>query len=336
MRRILIVFACATLFLPAALHSQQVTIEPRTKPRTPKQGTSGSRADTEPSPKLRVDTSLVQVPVTVTDRLGRTVSGLEQENFRVFDNNEPQSIVKFAMDDEPVAIGFVFDISGSIGSRLQQYRLAAREFFKNADVDDEFFLVEFQSTPQLVVALTKNAAEIDYQIMMTQSKGQTALFDAVHLAANEIKKSKLNKKAMILVSDGGENHSRYNLSEVQNALRETDSLLYSVGPAPYNTYGENNGRLLKHLAEMTGGRLIEEGDRDLSDLARKIIVDLRNRYVLYYSPTDKSRDGRHHHIAIRLVPPKGLPTLTPHWRAGYDAPINQSRTSSLISCWRRE
>lgn len=322
MRRILKLFACVTLVVLAPLHAQQVTIQPRTKPGADKKGPPGSRADTEPSPTLRVDTRLVQVPVTVTDRLGRTVSGLERENFRVFDNKEAQSIVKFALDDEPVAVGFIFDVSGSIGGRLQQYRLAAREFFKNADTADEFFLVEFQSAPTLVVPLTKNAGEIDYQIMMTHSKGQTALFDAVYLAANQIKKSKLNKKAMILVSDGGENHSRYNLSELQNALRETDSLLYSVGPAPYDTYGDNNGSLLKNLAEMTGGRLIEEGDRDLSDLAKKIIVDLRNRYVLYYSPTDKARDGRHHHIEVQLIPPRGLPKLTAHWRTGYEAPIN--------------
>lgn len=321
MHPILIVYACMILLVRADLYAQQVTIQPRPKPGASKKETSSWRADTEPSPTLRVDTSLVQVPLTVTDKLGRAVTGLERENFRVFDNKEAQSIVKFAMDDEPVAVGFIFDVSGSVGGRLQQYRLAAREFFKNADADDEFFLVEFQSAPELVVPLTKNAGDIDYQIMMTRSKGLTALLDAVYMAANQIKKSKLNKKVMILVSDGGENHSRYNFYEVKNALVETDSLLYSVGPAPGDSYGDNNGRLLKNLAEMTGGRLIEEGDRDLSDSAKKIIVDLRNRYVLYYSPTDKARDGRHHSIAVQLVPPKGLPKLTVHWRTGYDAPM---------------
>jgi VWFA-related protein len=296
------------------LPGQDVTIQPRVKASVKKQ------VDTTPKPTLRADTNLVQVPVTVTDREGRPVIGLEKENFRVFDDKVEQTITRFAMDDEPVAVGFVFDVSGSIGRMLGQYRLATHEFFKHADDADEFFLVVFESSPKLAVPLTKHASEIQYQIMMTRSGGMTALFDAVYLAANEIRKSKLTKKALILISDGGENHSRYSLGELKNALRETDALLYSIGPSPDSTAGDNNGRLLKQLAELTGGRLIEIGWADLADLSQKIIVDLRNRYVLYYSPTDKTRDGRYHRIQVQLVAPRGLSKLTPHWRTGYYAP----------------
>jgi len=156
--------------------------------------------------------------------------------------------------------------------------------------------------------------------MMTKSKGQTALFDAVYMAANEIKKSKLLKKALILISDGGENHSRYTLSELQNALRETDALLYSIGPHPDNSAGDNNGRLLKHLAELTGGRLIVLEGNGLADLAQKVIIDLRNRYLISYSPSEKARDGKYHAIQVQLIPPKGMGKLTVHWRNGYYAP----------------
>jgi len=304
----------ASLLALLALQGQQVSIQTR-EPALPKK----QRGVEESSPRLRVDTSLVLVPLTVTDKLGRTVVGLEKKNFRVFDNKVEQTISRLAMEDQPVAVGFVFDISGSIGAALGQYRMAAREFFKTADDDDEFFLVEFESSPRLAVPLTKAGADIEYQIMMTKSGGMTALFDAVYLAANEIKKSKLIKKALILISDGGENHSRYNLTELENALRETDALLYSIGPAPWHSYGDNNGGLLKRLAELTGGRLIEIGGSDLPDLAQKIIIDLRNRYLIAYSPHDKTRDGRYHHIEIQLVPPKGLGKLTAHWRSGYYA-----------------
>jgi Ca-activated chloride channel family protein len=297
-----------------ALLGQDGPIQPRPRPAAKKQ------VDTEPTPSLRVDTNLVQVPVTVTDRLGRPVIGLEKENFHVLDNRVEQDIIRFAMDDEAVAVGFVFDISGSIGKMLGQYQLAAHEFFKTADPADEFFLVEFESNPKLVVPLTKNAGDIRHEIMLTKSKGMTALLDAVYLAANEIRKSKLSKKALILISDGGENHSRYNFAEVKNALRETDALLYSIGPSPDDSWGDNNGRLLKQLAETTGGRLLEIGGTDLADLSQKIIIDLRNRYVLYYSPQDKTRDGRFHRIDVQLVPPRGLGKLTPHWRTGYYAP----------------
>jgi len=292
-----------------AIHGQQVSIEPRERP-----------ADQKAAAHLRIDTSLVLVPLTVTDKLGRPVLGLEKENFRVFDNKVEQSVLQLAMEDEPVAVGFIFDISGSIGSAMGEYRIAAREFFKTADENDEFFLVEFESSPRLAVPLTKNAADIDYQIMMTKSKGLTALYDGVYMATNEIRKSKLIKKALILISDGGENNSRYTLAELQNGLRETDALLYAIGPSPGSSYGDNNGHLLKHLAEITGGRLIEIGGRDLGDLAQKVIIDLRNRYVISYSPEDKARDGKYHSIQVQLVPPKGLGKLTAHWRNGYYAP----------------
>jgi Ca-activated chloride channel homolog len=304
------VAAVSLLVLP--VHGQDVS---------PHRGKAAAtnRTDTEPKPTLRITTDLVQVPVTVTDKLGRPVTGLEKENFRVFDNKVEQVITRFAMDDEPVAVGFVFDVSGSIGGMLRQYQLAAHEFFKAADAEDEFFLVVFESAPKLAVPLTKHAADIEYQIMMTRSSGSTALFDAVYMAANEVKKSKVSKKALILISDGGENHSRYSLGELKNALLETDALLYSIGPSPDSFGGDNDGRLLKHLAELTGGRLIVINGQDLAELAQKIIIDLRNRYVLYYSPQDKNRDGRFHHIEIQIVPPRGLPKLIPHWRTGYYA-----------------
>ena len=273
----------------------------------------------QPAPTLRITTGLVQVPVTVTDKLGRPVTGLEKENFRVFDNKVEQAITQFVMDDEPVSVGFIFDVSGSIGSMLHEYQLAAHEFFKAADADDEFFLVEFESTPKLAVPLTRHASDIEYEIRMTKSSGMTALFDAVYMAANEVKKSKVSRKALVLISDGGENHSRYSYGELKNALLETDALLYTIGPSPDFVGGDNDGRLLKQLAELTGGRLIAINGQDLAELAQKIIVDLRNRYVLYYSPTEKINDGRFHHIEVKIVPPRGLPRLVPHWRTGYYA-----------------
>jgi len=302
--------AAGRLLVMSALHGQDVS--PRGK-------AAKNEADTEPKPTLRITTDLVEVPVTVTGKLGRPVIGLGKDNFRVFDNKVEQVVTRFVMDDGPVAVGFVFDVSGSIGGMLRQYQLAAHEFFKVADEDDEFFLVVFESAPRLVVPLTKHAADIEYQIMMTRSSGMTALFDAVYMAANEVKKSRASRKALILISDGGENHSRYSFGELKNALLETDALLYSIGPSPDAFGGDNDGRLLKQLAELTGGRLIAINGQDLADLAQRIIIDLRNRYVLYYSPQDKTRDGRFHHIEIQVIRPRGLPKLIPHRRTGYYA-----------------
>src|SRR5260370_2281242 len=285
-RRIRIAACVVATSLVALLVSsgQDGAIHPRPHAAAKKQ------TDTEPTPNLRVDTNLVQVPVTVTDKLGRPVIGLEKEHFHVLDNKIEQAIIRFAMDDEPVAVGFIFDISGSIGKMLGQYQLAADEFFKTADPEDEFLLVEFESAPKLVVPLTKNAGDIRHEIMLTRSKGMTALLDGVYLAANEIRKSKLSKKALILISDGGENHSHYNFAEITTALRETNALLYCIGPAPDDAWGDNNGRLLKQLAEITGGRPLEIAGAGFVALSQKLTIPLPHRVRASFFPSTPHRD----------------------------------------------
>lgn len=287
----------------------QVSIEPRAKSR-PKEET--------PPPNLRVDTSLVLVPVTVSDALNRPVSGMERENFRVFEDKVEQKITQFSMEDDPIALGLVFDSSGSMGGVLKEARQAAAVFFKTADVGDEFFLVEFDTAPHLLVPLSRDVEEIDYQIMFSKSRGSTALLDGVYLALNEIRKSKKLRKALILVSDGGENNSRYTAAEVRNGMRETDVLIY-----PILIGGEPGGpQLMNQFAEQTGGRMFVANRVSLADIAQKIVVDLRNRYVLGYSPANKARDGKYRRIEVKLVPPKGVGQLTAHWRQGYFAPQN--------------
>lgn len=294
----------------------QVAIHPREKPTPPR----------EPPPRatLRVDTSLVLIPVTVNDPLNRPVTGLERENFRVFDDRIEQQITTFAMDDAPVAVGLVFDTSGSMGEKLRRSRMAAKEFFRLANDEDEFFLVEFSDAPHLEVPLTRNSGEIENQLTFSKSKGSTALLDAIFLALHEMKKSKLDKKALLVISDGGDNHSRYSTAEVQSVIRESDVLIYSVGIFGGGTTQEEFGGpgLLTRISEETGGRMYPARSADLPDIARAIGIDLRNRYILGYSPKDQQRDGRYHNVYVRVVPPRGLPKLNAHWRTGYYAPSN--------------
>jgi len=292
----------------------QVTIQPREKP-VPKEELS--------KPTLRVDTTLVLVPVSVNDPLNRPVSGLEKENFRIFDDKVEQTITQFAMDDEPVAVGLVFDTSGSMGDKLHRSRMAAKEFFRTANPEDEFFLVEFDNSPRLEVPLTAETGRIESQLIFSRSKGSTALLDAIYLALHEMKKSKRNKKALLIISDGGDNHSRYTLVEVRNVVRESDVLIYAIGVFGGGTTMEEAGgpSLLSHIAESTGGRLYEANPVELPDIALKIGIDLRNRYVLGFAPTNQVRDGRYHSVQVSVVPPRGLPKLRAHWRVGYYAPV---------------
>jgi Ca-activated chloride channel family protein len=274
---------------------------------------------------LRVDSSLVLVPVSVCDPTNRPVTGLEREHFKVFDDRIEQTVTHFAMDDEPVAVGLVFDISGSMGPKLRLARLAAAQFFKSANPDDEFFLVQFNDTPRLVTKLTREFEEIQNQLTFAQSKGRTALLDAIMLALHEMKNSQKKRKALLIISDGGDNSSRYTEGEIRKRVRESDVLVYAIG-----VFEPSGGRrtseemygpgLLNDLAEQTGGRHFPTDANELPDIAAKIGIELRNRYVIGYSPSDYQRDGRYHKVEVKLTPPRGLPKLSAHWRMGYFAP----------------
>jgi Ca-activated chloride channel family protein len=301
--------------LPCLLYAQ-ATIQQRPKPP--------SKTDTLPQSNIRVDTSLVLVPVTVNDPLNRPVSGLDKENFRVFEDKIEQKITQFAMDDEPVAVGLVFDTSGSMGDKLRRSRMAAKEFFRTANPEDEFFLVEFDDKPRLEVKLTHDTGLIENQLVFSKSHGSTALLDAIYLALHEMKNSKKNKKALLVISDGGDNNSRYTVTEVRRVIVESDSLIYAIGVFGGGSTSEEAGGpgLLSHIAEQTGGRLFPASVADLPDTAKRIGIELRNRYVIGYTPANQTRDGKYRHITVVLTPPRGLPRLQAHWRTGYNAPVD--------------
>lgn len=294
----------------------QVAIDPRKRP-LPADEPRGK-------PTLRVESNLVLIPVSVADALNRPITGLEAENFRIFDDRVEQAITQFAMEDEPVAVGLVFDTSGSMGAKLTRSRLAAREFFRTGNEDeDEYFLVEFDNRPRLSVPLTSDTGRIETQLLFSKSHGSTALLDALLLALLEMRKSKKKKKALLVISDGGDNHSRYTTAEAQKVIRESDVLIYAIGVFGGASTTEEYGgpALLNRIAESTGGRMYEAVPADLPDTAKRIGIDLRNRYVLGFHPTNAQRDGKYHRVDVRLLPPRGLPKLNAHWRTGYFAPL---------------
>jgi VWFA-related protein len=306
----------AGAILCIAFAAAQSTIPRRPQPASKKDNPT-------PGANIRVDTTLILVPVTVNDPINRPVSGLEKENFRVFEDSVEQEITQFAMDDEPVAVGLVFDTSGSMGAKLVTSRLAAAQFFRISNPEDEFFLVEFDDSPHLRTSLTHDTGLIENQLTFSRSHGSTALLDAIYLALHEMKNSKKNKKALLLITDGGDNHSRYSMREVTNLVRESDVLIYSIGVFGGGSTPEEAGGpgLLRHISEQTGGRLFEAIPAELPDVAKKIGIELRNRYILAYSPKNQQRDGKYHKIIVKVVPPRGLPKLTAHWRLGYNAPV---------------
>jgi Ca-activated chloride channel family protein len=285
-------------------------------------------ADLSKGANLRIDTNLVLIPVSVTDPLNRFVTGLEREHFKIFEDKIEQTIAQFASEDAPLSVGLVFDTSNSMGSKLQKSRQAAAQFFKTANPDDEFFLIQFNDRPEMIVPFTSNTEEIQNRLTFTQAKGRTALLDGIYLAMNQMKKAKNPRKAVLVISDGGDNSSRYTESEIKNLVREADVQLYAIGifesvGARGRTAEELSGPgLLNDLAEQTGGKHFSiENVNELPDVAAKIGIELRNQYLIGYSPKNQDRDGKYRKVQVKLVQPRGLPALRPSWRQGYYAPV---------------
>jgi VWFA-related protein len=299
--------------------SRSVEIIPRTH--------GPEKKDILPRADIRIDTNLVLIPVTVTDPMNRFVTGLDKENFKIFDDKKEQAISQFSSEDAPLSVGVIFDCSGSMGHKLEKSKMAVAQFFKTANPEDEFFLVQFNDTANLIQPFTTNLEEIQNRLVFTQSKGQTALLDAIYLGLHEMKKAKNPRKALLLISDGGDNNSRYTEGEIKNLVKEADVQIYAIGiyetgSARGRTPEEANGpALLTEIAEQTGGRQYTvENINELPDVAAKIGVELRNQYILGYIPQNPTRDGKYHHVKVTLVQPRNMPVLRPFFRQGYYAP----------------
>jgi Ca-activated chloride channel family protein len=276
---------------------------------------------------LHIDVDLALVNVTVTDPYNRLVTGLEPENFRVFENNVEQEIQYFSSEDIPISIGVIFDISGSMTNKVGKAKEAALQFFKTANPQDEFFLVGFNERAELMSTFTSSVEDLQSRLLSVSAKGRTALLDAIYLGLSEMRTARNGKRALLIISDGGDNHSRYHENDIKRLTREADTQLYSVGifdPLDYRsrTPEELNGpSLLSEVTELTGGRAFEvENVSELPDIAEKIGAELRNQYILGYRPSNKSHDARWRKIKVKLRAPKGLPPLSVYAKTGYYAP----------------
>jgi len=303
----------------ASATDSKVSIEPRLKP--------SPVSAPAPRANIRVESTMVLIPVTVTDPLNRFVTGLDKENFKLFEDKKEQDILQFSSEDAPLSIGVVFDCSGSMGSKLEKSRQAVAQFIRTANPEDEFFLVQFNDTADLVQSFTQNLEEIQNRLAFTQSKGRTALLDAIYLSLHEMKKARNPRKALLLISDGGDNSSRYTETDIKNLVKEADVQIYAIGiyepiGARSRTPEELAGPgLLTEVAEQTGGRQYAvENLAELADIAAKIGVELRNQYIIGYSPRNQERDGKYRRVEVKLNQPRGLPPLRAFWRHGYYAP----------------
>lgn len=282
-----------------------------------------------PRPDLRVDVPLVLIPAHVTTALGVSVTNLKAQNFHLFEDGVEQQITHFSSEDAPASVGVLLDTSGSMGDKIRKSAKAAAAFFKTANNEDEFFLIEFNDRPKLTAPFTRDSNEILKRIAHARTMGRTSLLDAIRLALDEMKDAQNARKAVLVLSDGGDNRSRYTESEIRSAMREADVQVYALGifdpdDRPKRTPEERNGpRLLADLAEQSGGRHYRVRSLDdLPGLCERIGMELRDQYVLGYYSTNPVEDGKYRHVKVVVTPPEQMPALRARHREGYYAGVH--------------
>ncbi len=260
---------------------------------------------------LKVDVDLVMVNVSVSDSENHPLTDLKPENFQIFEDKIEQQIRYFSSEATPVSLGIVFDISHSMERKLDFAKDAAVRFLHTGTPDDEYFLVEFSSRAKLAEGFTSDIRRLSDRLSLTPAEGATALYDAVYLGLSELKSGQNPKKALLLITDGEDNHSRYSRADIREVVRESDAQIYVI----------DLGRaLIGDLAEMTGGHSYHTNVNDLEDTCEKIAVEMKNQYVIGYESTNRNKDGKFRKVRVRVTPPAGMSKLSVRARDGYYAP----------------
>jgi Ca-activated chloride channel homolog len=315
--RHLVFFLC--IWVGTAL-AQNVAIVPRVPPQP------RSQQPALPAPVLRIDSALVLIPANVTHAWGDPVTGLTTDRFHIYEDDVEQTIASFSSEDVPLSIGLLFDGSGSMRNKMDKAREAAATFFRTANNEDEFFLVEFSGRVKVSVPFTPNADDLYRRITHIKPSGRTSLFDAIHVALKEIKGARHLRKALVILSDGGDNWSTHTFRQTRDALVESGVQVYAMGifsetkSNKHRRPEEVKGSMtLDDLATETGGRLFAVDQiEDLPRTAARISRELREQYVLGYYSKNTSRDGKYRCVRVRVV--GELPGVRVHYRTGYYAP----------------
>src|SRR6266702_1133026 len=313
-RRAAIIGATITLSLILSLHAQQSK-------------NSGQ------SPTIKVDVDLTLVNATVTDPQSRVVTGLEREHFQLWEDKVEQKIEYFSSEDVPLSLGIVFDVSGSMKDKLSAARDAAVTFLKTGNPDDEYFLVEFSNRPEVASDFTTDVSKLQSKLIFTPAKGMTAMYDAVYVGLEKLKAGSNPKKALLLITDGEDNRSRYTFQNVKEFVKEQDVQIYAIGIVDqWNSQlgaGHTGRAMIEELSDLTGGRsFFPDSVYELEDICTKIAVELKNQYVIGYHSTNAAKDGKWRKLRLKINPPKGIQHLNVRSKSGYYAPMADPAAAS--------
>lgn len=322
---------CAAIvfsFLFSAFVLAQTNPQTKSEAKSPPATSRAMDSEQRPVAVFKAHTDLVLIPVTVTDTLNRFVLGLQKDDFQLSEDGVQQNVTLFSGEDAPLSVGLIFDESGSMSYKLKTSRDAATQLLTALDKEDQAFLVEFADAAKVSVSFTGPRQDIQTALKNAQARGQTAMLDAIDTGLVEMKKAKNSRKAIVIVSDGGDNSSHYAAAQIEGLVREADVQIYamgvfdpvfSLGSTPEEVSGP---RLLSEIASQTGGRAFAAAvPGDLPSVANRIAVELRNQYVLGYYPNNKTRDGKYRTVKVNVSQPVGIASpLKVHWRLGYYAP----------------
>jgi Ca-activated chloride channel homolog len=287
------------------------------QPRTPPPGQKDD-------PVSKITTEVVTLSVTVTDQYNRLVTGLDKGHFEVFEDKVKQEIRYFRDEDVPVSVGIVFDVSGSMKGKLDRARDALKAFVQTSHDQDDFFLVGFNQRANLLSEFVDGDALIA-KLTLVDPKGQTALYDASYLAVEKVKAGRHQKRAMLLISDGQDNSSRYTYGELRKLLKEANVQIYclgivEMGGASGSSLDLQGQSILEEIAQVTGGKaFFPRSAAELEDATTRIALELRHQYSIGYEPTNVARDGKWRKINVKVKPPRGLPSLSVRSKEGYYA-----------------
>ncbi|HLA96437.1 MAG TPA: VWA domain-containing protein [Pyrinomonadaceae bacterium] len=275
--------------------------------------------------KISIKTDLVTLTLTVTDLYGRYVSGLTKNAFTVIDDGQEQEITYFSDSDAPASVGILFDVSGSMSTeKIAKARNALSKFIGTSHPSDEYFLIAFNKRAQLLLDRTRDGESVLQKLTLVKPKDNTALYDAVYLGLERVSRGTHQKKALLIISDGQDNASRYNFGEVKRLMKESDIVTYAVGILGGNDSSSQLGMMgqsfLDELTSVTGGRsFYPASDPEMDEIFERIALELRHQYSVGYTPPNFQPNGKWHKVKVKVKPPRGLPRLTVRSREGYYA-----------------
>jgi Ca-activated chloride channel homolog len=332
--RIALLSCCALACAANSILLAQETAQPK-----PTVGPVKTAAESKPDPAEQrrmgtdldgpviVNTDLITLTVTVTDTYGRYVSGLTKNAFTLLDQKTPQEITHFSDDDSPVSVGVIFDVSGSMsGEKIKKAREALSKFIQTSHNSDEYFLIGFNSRAQLLLDKTRDGNAVLDKLMFVETKNNTALYDACYLGVEKVQRGTHPKRALLLISDGQDNNSRYTFGELRRLLKESDVVLYGVGILSGADAGSSLGMegqgILDELANVSGGKaFFPRSAVEMDDIFEQIALELRHQYSIGYKPNPFINDGKWHKIKVKVTPPRGLPKLFVRSKEGYFAVV---------------